>query len=156
MQGELRPVYGQLGNAYPEGGRPTLHNLVILYILPCDRLYIGGVEKAAKSFGDVLAGYKMVEDKRLDRIEEHGAPWFGYLQEDEWLDEDLKFALPIALEAKEDCIVFFKKVLHRGQPKYFYTPRLFREYIRLDEKLLPPPNIDVIRLLDGWLMEAPS
>ena len=132
-----------------------MHNLK-LYIVPCKRdLYIGGVEKAVRSFWNVILTFQIMSSG-INKITDHEAEWFGYVNEDEWIDKDLAEALPKYLESDYDCLVLYKKVRAGGKERFFFTPRIFRHTVKLDLNLLPPEDVFSTRVLDGWLIEAPS
>lgn len=82
---------------------------------------------------------------------------YGYIYDNEWLDEGLAKALPIFLNVPLwDVLVIFKKVKINNEDKFFEAPRIFRSNVKMQEgTLLPEKDPARIheRVLDGWILE---
>ena len=130
--------------------------MLTLYIFKCDNLKLHDPVRAKASFGDVVHFSKTLEGRRLDLIEQHPTPWYGYIFSDEYLDDEAQKALPIFLASDHfDCLVLMKKVLIDGEMKVTQSPRIFRKDVRLMEGMHIPENPQRLRferMLDGWIL----
>ena len=131
--------------------------LMTLYIFPCDNPELHNPERAKASFGNVVQFSRILETRRLDLEKDFQTPWYGYIFSDEYLDDEVKTALPIFLASDQfDCLVLMKKAMVDGKIKVTQSPRIFRKDVRLMEDTHIPENPQRLRferMLDGWIRE---
>lgn len=77
---------------------------------------------------------------------------YGFIYDNEVMDESLMEALPVFIRHDWDVLVFLKKTKSNGDFKFFESPRIFRPYVELN-KLVPSPLWHYERVLDGWILE---
>ena len=83
--------------------------------------------------------------------------WYSFIYSNEWLDKNLCESLVHFLTRDDfDFYVLAKRVNDKGTVKYFYVPRIFRKYIKLEEEGLTPighEDLNCEKILNGWVME---
>jgi len=134
--------------------------MLVLYVFKCDNPKLHDPERAKASFGDVVHFSRILEDRRLDLVTDHPAPWYGYIFSDEYLDDDAKKALPVFLASDQfDCLILMKKIIVDGKMKVTQAPRIFRKDVKLMENTHIPENAQRLRferMLDGWVLDDTS
>ena len=96
----------------------------------------------------------MVIVEKHDQINSYGkkTPWFAVLNDGEHIDANLRNALPHYLKFRTfDFLCFYKY----RQDHMDYSPRLFRNYVKVDEAFVPEDadSLTFEKLLDGWLCD---
>jgi len=134
--------------------------MLTLYLLPCDNPKLHNPERARESFGDVVRFTRTLKSRRLDLERHFPTIWYGYIFSDEYLDDQVRDALPIFLASDQfDALILMKKELIDGcedacAVRVTQAPRIFRKHVRLEEgKHIPrDPHLLIFeRLLDGWI-----
>lgn len=128
-----------------------------LYILPAQgNGNTEGAKKALQSFGDIVMQVTHgIRSNQLWMTAVHYADWYGYIFDDEYLDDRLQQALKIMIHHEQvDYFVLFKKQIVNGQRKITTAPRIFRSHVALHKGLLNPVNTGRLvseKILDGWI-----
>ena len=132
--------------------------MITLYLLP------GGTpeerKRAELSYQTVPIKVVSLPVDRFDLYgeEDHVNPWFAFLYGYEYLDENLRNAIPLLVQnSNYDIFIFFKKVYKSGNMITSQAPRLFRKHIRMQPLCLLPATEDLYspyeRILDGWILQ---
>lgn len=112
-------------------------------------------ERAIESFGDIVEKSVILDHRRIDNLVPVDTPWYGYVYADEWVDERIREALPVFLQADYfDCLVMLKKQLNYGDTRVFQSPRIFKKDVTLEKDMLIPRNPTTLvfeTMLDGWV-----
>lgn len=123
---------------------------LFLYIIPGDGP--NDAERAIDSCSNFISGAKILKSRYVKHKGDE--EFYGYLYWDEYLDLDLSIAMPVFLYNDYwDCLVLFKMIHLRGEPKYYKCPRIFKKEIVLNENLIPihPKDLYYERALNGWV-----
>jgi len=135
--------------------------MLTLYVIPCDNPEQANIQKLKESAEGVADRVEVLDHRRLDEVEPE-TEWYAFLFSNEWLDEGLKFALPVFLEQTDsDYLILYKKVVENNfgtlVPRTFIVPRIFRSNIKLigNDRLVPVGQEDLrfLQVLDGWILE---
>lgn len=106
------------------------------------------------SFGDVIEETVYVKDRKLDKtVKGCSTDWFCYIFSNEYIEKELRDALPLYFyQDVYDIIVFMQKAIRGNNIKFYQSPRLFRRNIKLKGMLPCQKNLPHIRALDGFLV----
>lgn len=130
-----------------------------LFVIPGDDPRKADLDKAIRSFGHCFK-VRVLRDRRIDLVcGEVETEWFAYLYDNEYLEVELKEALPIfLLDTTLDYMIIWKKARSGGMPSQVSrAPRIFRAGTVLQEGKLVPDGrvIDFSHetILNGWILE---
>lgn len=111
------------------------------------------VKKTIDSFGDLIAASIFIDNLcGLNKVKKL-TDWYGIMYDDEWIQDELKVALPIFFkECKADAFVIYKKI---GKRMYL-CPRFYRKNVKLMEgSPIPEPSVTQIEtILNGWVFST--
>lgn len=128
---------------------------LMLFVIPSGNKDLMDFHRTVASFGPGIQ-YEAVKPKEIltRKIE---TPWYCYMFDNEWIDEELKEALPILLEQNLDYYILMKKVFIGARLAFFNTTRIFRSKVKLNNGLgiKSPSGFIGTRILDGWILETP-
>ena len=129
--------------------------MLTLYIIPGDNK--GDPARARKSFGDIVTVVSVLKSRRIDQLSLK-TEFYGYIYDNEYLEEAVMRALPVFLDSAHfDCLILFKKVMNEhGRAQFFRAPRIFKSHIKLKNDELVPEMSKGLRfetLLDGFVLE---
>lgn len=119
-------------------------------------------EKAVKSFGEYVEHvvYLYHDDFCIANNKSRlFTNWFCFIYSYEWIDGELREALPVLMENKDfDFFVFYKKVVVNGEVVFSKAPRLFRFNVEMLPGILMPASVNDLKhdtILDGWIRQDP-
>lgn len=125
--------------------------MLTLYILKGDNPSNRNVERLFKSFGDIPITGIFLEKRDLSYAHlQTENPWFGFMYDNEYLEEGMSEALEIFL--KETSFDFFT-ILRWCNSNMSQSPRIFRQGTHIDG--LYPKNIGKLkgeRILNGVIL----
>lgn len=109
------------------------------------------IKKTLNSLEDIDHEYIIVGS--IDKINnsERKTDWYLVLYDNEFLSLDLSSALKsiLTMNVPFDALIFLEK--YNG--KFYQSPRLFKNHVKLRENSLLPENCStkMERILDGWI-----
>lgn len=137
-------------------------NKITIYVIPNDDPKRANIKKLKNSFGFEGVEFVSLDNRDLAAVNPK-TPYYGFLFDNEWLSDGLRFALPIWIANfhKFDYLVVFKRVFvlnnNIPEPHVFTVPRFFKSEVRLINDSLVPENHEGLkfeRVMDGWILET--
>lgn len=128
-----------------------------LFILPGDQQgHENDPKKALKSFGDLVDAALIKKTVKIDNMTDWGnADWYGYIYDDEYIDDSLRDALSTYFESSKADVLALMKIYidEHGVSKTESSPRMFRQHVKLNGLIPEDLSVPCERVLDGWIKE---